>query len=250
MYAKYDVEFNYTDLTVGNANESYIFEFEIVDDNWIITKILNIQDDLEPELNLKLVNDFSTFFDKYEEALKLKISNIEEVHNNIEQYKKELDEILENSDSPIKAYSGYNATAAVSYALKWALSRNPSYKDYGDNDCTNFVSQCVYTGGIPGSSYWYSGSTAWINVIAFYNYMRDNGYTYGGDSSSNARLGDVIEFYNSSKKTWSHAAILTSGSGSSGWKYSAHSSNRKNYDLSYVYPSSTYTNIRYIKFWH
>lgn len=41
----------------------------------------------------------------------------------------------------------YNFLAAVSYAQKWANSYNPAYRNWGSNDCTNFVSQCVVAGG-------------------------------------------------------------------------------------------------------
>ncbi|WP_028594002.1 amidase domain-containing protein [Paenibacillus assamensis] len=49
--------------------------------------------------------------------------------------------------------SGYNTTNAVNYALKWTENgkelRNSSYDYYaGLNDCTNFVSQVLYAGGI------------------------------------------------------------------------------------------------------
>lgn len=42
----------------------------------------------------------------------------------------------------------YNRAAAVAYARRWALFRNPAYFDfYGiGGDCTNFVSQCLYAG--------------------------------------------------------------------------------------------------------
>ncbi|MGW4632243.1 amidase domain-containing protein [Nocardia sp. NPDC004415] len=37
--------------------------------------------------------------------------------------------------------------AAVDYANEWALGRNPDYPDYGEADCTNFVSQAFRAGG-------------------------------------------------------------------------------------------------------
>jgi len=38
------------------------------------------------------------------------------------------------------ALQAYDRAAAVAYARKWALSRNPRYYDYEDlgGDCTNF----------------------------------------------------------------------------------------------------------------
>jgi hypothetical protein len=61
----------------------------------------------------------------------------------------------------------YNNGAAVAYADIWAHGRNSNYPDYGTsdncNDCTNFVSQVLESGGIPriehtsfdNEYYWY-----------------------------------------------------------------------------------------------
>lgn len=42
----------------------------------------------------------------------------------------------------------YNRSQAVSYADQWAHSRNPNFLTYYTNDCTNFVSQVLYNGGM------------------------------------------------------------------------------------------------------
>ncbi|QRG68549.1 amidase domain-containing protein [Brevibacillus choshinensis] len=43
---------------------------------------------------------------------------------------------------------GYNAENAVAYAERYWNSPNPAYPHFND-DCTNFISQCLYAGGIP-----------------------------------------------------------------------------------------------------
>jgi hypothetical protein len=42
----------------------------------------------------------------------------------------------------------YDRSNAVSYAHQWAYARNPRYYNYDllGGDCTNFVSQCIYSG--------------------------------------------------------------------------------------------------------
>ena len=77
----------------------------------------------------------------------------------------------------------YNREAAVAYARRWALSRNPAFTDYehmGGN-CTNFASQVLYAGGMPfvtsashagGNWYWFSDrsrSPSWTSA----RYLRD-----------------------------------------------------------------------------
>ena len=45
----------------------------------------------------------------------------------------------------------YTRLAAVNYAVRWALSRNPAFENFSGQghggDCTNFISQCLYAGG-------------------------------------------------------------------------------------------------------
>ena len=49
----------------------------------------------------------------------------------------------------------YDRMAAVEYARKWALGRNPKFRDYEEwgGNCTNFISQCINAGGIPMDPY-------------------------------------------------------------------------------------------------
>jgi Putative amidase domain len=66
----------------------------------------------------------------------------------------------------------YDRKAAVAYAQKWCESANPAFPSpgkFGNTDCTNFVSQCLYEGGwqlVDGwvgnrsdnSRWWFGGS--------------------------------------------------------------------------------------------
>ena len=42
----------------------------------------------------------------------------------------------------------YNRQKVYEYAKKWAYGRNPKYYNFDPvgGDCTNFVSQCIYSG--------------------------------------------------------------------------------------------------------
>lgn len=82
----------------------------------------------------------------------------------------------------------YNRKLAAEYAMKWALSSNPAYKNYENwgGDCTNFISQCLHEGGIPfdhnGNNilkqwYWYSDmnrTPSWTASEPFYKYIVGN----------------------------------------------------------------------------
>lgn len=79
----------------------------------------------------------------------------------------------------------YNREAAVAYANRWALSRNPKYANFDGmgGDCTNFASQCLYAGcGVmnttPGTGWYYFSlarrAPAWSGVEELYRFLTTN----------------------------------------------------------------------------
>lgn len=79
----------------------------------------------------------------------------------------------------------YDRAAAVAYARKWALGRNPDFYDFEKigGDCTNFASQCIYAGsGIMNytrDTGWYYRSVndraaAWTGVEYLYRFLVGN----------------------------------------------------------------------------
>ena len=79
----------------------------------------------------------------------------------------------------------YDREAAVAYARKWALGRNPAYYDFEDigGDCTNFASQCIYAGAgqmnfTPVIGWFYNSvsdrSAAWTGVEYLYRFLTTN----------------------------------------------------------------------------
>lgn len=255
--ASYSVNF-YVDETLSELSESRNepHKFEIKDNNgkFTINKMIDIVDDIDiTEQAEAKTKSNEELFENYDKRLSEENVHIDELNKNIDKYAKEVitndnNEVEERN--PNSRYSGYNSSSAVAYARKWAFSKNPGFNYYPDNDCQNFVSQSVYAGGVPGSAYWYNGHKNWTVVPNFFKYINDNGYTYGGTSSSSARVGDVVQLYNSGKAQWSHSMILTSKSSSGAWNYTAHTTDRKDFPLANAYPTKTFTKIRYIKFWH
>ena len=79
----------------------------------------------------------------------------------------------------------YNRTAAVEYAKRWALSRNPLYYDFENlgGDCTNFASQCIFAGAgvmnyTPVFGWFYRSlndrAPAWTSVEFLYDFLIHN----------------------------------------------------------------------------
>lgn len=77
----------------------------------------------------------------------------------------------------------YASRDAVQYARRWALSRNRAYNDFtkGGGDCMNFVSQCLYAGGLSfknngfewhglrgGSSFSWRGVDSFLKLLKNY----------------------------------------------------------------------------------
>lgn len=130
----------------------------------------------------------------------------------------------------------YDAEAAVDYAMSWVdpteVVRNDDYgiyDSYGGN-CNNYISQCLWAGGIPMDSdgdnnsqwKWYgeevdldesdSGrSPAWTGVAEFYSYASENdGYGLAAvvdDNVFSGSIGDVLQYGHNGD--WLHSVIVT-----------------------------------------
>lgn len=157
------------------------------------------------------------------------------------------------SPGPCPPYNAYNAQNAVTYALTYVCQQGPcgtniggttcneypsSYNlsywysgEYGAtpvcNDCSNFVSQSMYAGGIPTSATWNEnepssgnrvpGTTAWTEVNPLVTYMTTNGGTAGTPywqqlaSMSYVVEGDTVVWPSE------HTMIATGGDGTTAY---------------------------------
>ncbi len=79
----------------------------------------------------------------------------------------------------------YNRQAAVTYARRWALDRNPAYYDFTPvgGDCTSFASQCIYAGAgvmnfTPVMGWYYRNAVdrtaSWSGVEYLYRFLINN----------------------------------------------------------------------------
>ena len=100
----------------------------------------------------------------------------------------------------------YNPDAAVAYADKWATSRNPEYRQYPGVDCCNFVSQCLYAGGMPVNDKWYPASYAWINCSGAIANFKQFG-TFMKANDGNVAKGNPVYYDWNSNGVYDHTAI-------------------------------------------
>ncbi|MFP7295602.1 amidase domain-containing protein [Neobacillus niacini] len=72
----------------------------------------------------------------------------------------------------------YNRLKAVQYAERWWNSYNPAYKTF-ENNCTNYISQCLHAGGAPMRGYPNRGTGWWL---------RNNNWSYSWTVAHSLRL--------------------------------------------------------------
>lgn len=117
--------------------------------------------------------------------------------------------------------NGYDEAAAVAYAKRWALLRNPAYLDFHGlgGDCTNFVSQCLYAGAgvmnrTPVYGWYYrtgnNRTASWTGVEYLYRFLTANkgpGPYAREVSREEALPGDVVQLGNR-EGGFSHTALI------------------------------------------
>ncbi len=159
------------------------------------------------------------------------------------------------------AASSYNVNKAVKYARQYTDSsgkmngkynsseynvyKYPNPRAYLGYDCTNFVSQCLYAGGVTASNSWrpvkrgqdyrnIKGGTAWVSANELFKVLQSRNYhceTVKNDLS-NIHKGDAVFMDFDNDKKMDHATICTGKSSNNKPYYCAHSSWRKDYEYS------------------
>ena len=101
----------------------------------------------------------------------------------------------------------YDRLKAVEYASQWWDKRNPRYYNFDliGGDCTNFISQCLYHGGLGmkyGQNPWFyssisSRSPSWTGVEEFYSFLITNKSENSAKavlvSREDVGVGDIIQ---------------------------------------------------------
>jgi hypothetical protein len=160
----------------------------------------------------------------------------------------------------------YSGAAAAAYADTYWQTYNPAWPSFANSggDCTNFVSQALYAGGIgmrtsptySGNAAWYmvkkrnrwSYAAPWVNaqdqsifllqdlpgvtkVASYY------GLAPGATAADHAEQGDVVLYDWNNDGVFDHEAILTASDGTN-------SDGSTNWDL-----VDAHTNNRYHAYW-
>ena len=117
----------------------------------------------------------------------------------------------------------YNRAAAVSYARRWALKRNPNFYDFENlgGDCTNFASQCIFAGArvmnYTQETGWFYRSASdrtasWTGVEYLFNFLTTN-QSVGPYAEvvgfEDALPGDIVQLGNRYGDYY-HSPVITS----------------------------------------
>ncbi|WP_416829160.1 amidase domain-containing protein [Ectobacillus polymachus] len=155
----------------------------------------------------------------------------------------------------------YNRLEAVKYAEAWWNGRNPAYKNFQDN-CTNYISQCLRAGEVPmkgypnvGSGWWQSQnqwSYSWAVAHSFHGYLSRN--TQGlrariVETAEELKLGDIIIYDFENDGRWNHTTIVTAKDANGMPLVNAHSADSRRRYWAYK-DSSKYTPRMKYKFFH
>lgn len=150
----------------------------------------------------------------------------------------------------------YDRMKAVQYSERWWNEFNPKYKKFND-DCTNFISQCLHAGGIPmwgspnkSKGWWMSGNSWSYSWTVAHSLMLllANGRgirTQEVSSPQKLQLGDIICYDFQGNGRYDHNTIVTAKDQNGMPLVNAHTTNsRRRY---WAYEDSTaYTpNIQY-----
>ncbi|SHE43321.1 Putative amidase domain-containing protein [Thermoanaerobacter uzonensis DSM 18761] len=290
-----DCLYNYTNGVTNTIQNVYKFTLIKNNKTWLIEK--DIYDDEFKQLygyktdfwkkikNMK--TDLLEFNKKQSElSIKLKESNLQLFKEIEEDYKQNIskDFTISPHSIPGDTYISYNRGKAAEYAVTYTdntgtnstANYNKFFKSFADNDCQNFVSQCIWYGfggvneplsinshDIPMMIDWwcdssgasnYSGKWNWTYVPDFYDYVTQNysanGYGVRGlvYDIKYIQPGDVVY-------TPSHVLIVSSindinGNGYTDWNeiyVSAHTKNRLNVNITQLYGSVPPSNLKFIK---
>lgn len=155
----------------------------------------------------------------------------------------------------------YNRSAAVAYARKWALGRNPAYFNFDalGGDCTNFASQCIYAGAgqmndTPVTGWFYHSAShrtaSWTGVAYLYQFLVTNqsaGPFAHAVTEQEAQPGDIVQLGTAAGHFY-HSPVITAVSPTI--LVAAHTDDALDRPLaSYFYESTRFLHIDGVRIW-
>ncbi|MFS0784723.1 amidase domain-containing protein [Bacillus sp. 1P06AnD] len=155
----------------------------------------------------------------------------------------------------------YDRMKAVQYAEEWWDTFNPEYRHFED-DCTNYISQCLRAGGAPmwgmdnrSLGWWYTDSSwsySWAVANAFQVYLQHSSTGLRAkevESPQELMLGDVICYDFEGDGRFNHNTIVVAKDAYGMPLVNAHTTNSRMRYWSYE-DSTAYTPEIVYRFYH
>ncbi|MDX8044494.1 amidase domain-containing protein [Gracilibacillus sp. S3-1-1] len=214
-------------------------------------------------LHVKLFIEDGEYF-YHEEVMEHRVA---EVENDVVTFDKEvalpIREIPEQIEVDVNdSRFDYDRRVAVQYAERWWNDANPAYQYFADNDCTNYISQCLRAGGAPmhgapnrSKGWWYqrdNWSFSWSVANSFRWYL--SGATSGlkgTEVSDPEKLspGDVICYDFQGDGRWDHTTIVVAKDSQHMPLVNAHTNNSRHRYWTYEDSAAWTPNCQY-RFFH
>ncbi|CAG8678735.1 7072_t:CDS:1, partial [Scutellospora calospora] len=144
----------------------------------------------------------------------------------------------------------YDRQKAVDFAMTYCCNPKPEIcpvqknKNGEEEDCTNFASQVLLSGGFFPTEHWYCGTYAWVNVNGFYDYLIQSNLARKCELKD-LQPGDFIQYnekYLIVFDNWHHTAVVIEKGNNPKLVY--HSVNRCNSNHDYV--KKTFNEARFL----
>ncbi|WP_257009803.1 amidase domain-containing protein [Evansella halocellulosilytica] len=165
----------------------------------------------------------------------------------------EFESIVDRKGPPYE----YDRLSVVKYAERWWNDYNPAYEKF-ENDCTNYVSQCIRAGGVPKTGapnrtrgWWYDGnlwSYSWsvANALRWHLSGSKSGLQAREVSSPDQLLrGDVICYDFNGNGHWQHNTIVVAHDAEGMPLVNAHTTNSRMRYWAYEDSTAWTPNINY-----
>jgi hypothetical protein len=127
-------------------------------------------------------------------------------------------------ETTYKNCTAYDRVRALRYAELWWNGANPSFPNLAD-DCTNFISQCLWAGQMPirggstrASGWWYQFGTkdpsenwsySWTTSQALYLYLLHKVNASQVKNARDLRIGDLVFYDWGGNGRYHHTSIVT-----------------------------------------
>lgn len=192
---------------------------------------------------------------------RLELENNEVIYNELIKEKSNMENtnlsLKQLPELNIRQNFAYDRTEAVRYAERWWNSHNPHFRIF-DDDCTNYISQCLFAGGAPmrgaparEQGWWYRAdnwSFSWAVAHSLRWYLSGSTQGLKGrelGSPEELIRGDVICYDFEGDDRWDHNTIVVSHDLYGMPLVNAHTNNSRNRYWSYEDSAAWTPDIQY-----